>query len=133
MPRFIGLGRYADRAARLPMPAGMAVQPAELGYTGLAYRDERVVGHIALRHLPGTTFPPRSGPAGESPQGPAELEIKRMFVSLSMRGQAIGRMLLTAAEHAATASRASSSASLTPGSAPSSGTGSVSAERLRRG
>jgi GNAT superfamily N-acetyltransferase len=98
--------RYADRAARLPMPAGMAVQPAELVYAAVAYRGDRGVGHIALRRLPDTAARPGPGPDGEGPGGPSELEIKRMFVLPSVRGHGIGRLLLSAAENVAAATGA---------------------------
>jgi GNAT superfamily N-acetyltransferase len=88
--------RYADRAGRMPMPPGMAVQPSELIYAAVAFQGERGVGHIALRRLPDT-------PAGPEPD---ELEIKRMFVAASVRGQGVGRLLLAAAEQAAAAAGA---------------------------
>jgi len=98
--------RYADRAASMPLPAGMAVQPAELVYAGVAYRGDRGVGHIALRHLPGSPARPRQQATGDNPAGPSELEIKRMFVTASVRGQGIGRLLLSAAENVAAAAGA---------------------------
>jgi GNAT superfamily N-acetyltransferase len=88
--------RYADRAASMPMPPGMAVQPSELVYAAVASQGERGVGHIALRRLPGTPARPP----------PAELEIKRMFVSPWVRGQGVGRLLLAAAEQVAVAAGA---------------------------
>lgn len=101
--------RHADRAMRLPLPPGMAVQPAEVVYAGVAYLTDQehgiqcAAGHIALRHLPGT-IPALDGrvEAGRL----AELEVKRMFVVPSARGRGIARLLLAAAEEVAAALRA---------------------------
>jgi GNAT superfamily N-acetyltransferase len=73
--------RYADRAVELPL--GMAVDPADLRYTAVAYLDGHAVGHVALRRLG------------------LEIELKRLFVEVDRRGGGIARVLLTAAELAA--------------------------------
>lgn len=77
--------RYADRAASMPPPAGMRVDPADLVFVAVAYVDGRAVGHVAVRRL------------GE------EVEVKRMFVEQAARGNGIGTALLAAAESAARA------------------------------
>lgn len=77
--------RYADRRLTMPPPPEMTVDPADLAYVGVAYRDGDAVGHIAVRHLAG------------------DLEVKRMFVAAAERGHGIGRALLVAAEDAARA------------------------------
>ena len=74
--------RYADRARTMPPPPEMKVDPADLVYVGVAYRDARAVGHVAVRRLAG------------------ELEVKRMFVAAAERGHGVGSALLTAAEDA---------------------------------
>ncbi len=75
--------RYADRAATMPPPPEMHVDPADLVYVGVADLAGRAVGHIAVRRL------------GD------DLEIKRMFVEAEVRGHGVGRALLVAAERAA--------------------------------
>jgi GNAT superfamily N-acetyltransferase len=77
--------RYADRfAARVDVPAGMAVEADTVAYTAVAYTVDRLpVGHVALRWLG------------------ADLELKRMYVAPSHRGKGVSVALLTAVEHEA--------------------------------
>jgi GNAT superfamily N-acetyltransferase len=77
--------RYADRlAARVDMPAGMAVEADTAAYTAVAYTAGRLpVGHAALRWLG------------------ADLELKRMYVAPSHRGKGVSVALLTAVEQEA--------------------------------
>jgi GNAT superfamily N-acetyltransferase len=74
--------RYADRfAARVEVPADMAVKADTVAYTAVAYTADRLlVGHAALRWLD------------------ADLELKRMYVVPSHRGQGVSVALLTAVE-----------------------------------
>jgi GNAT superfamily N-acetyltransferase len=92
--------RYAARRAATPVPPQMAVRPDELVFVGVAYLDGRAVGHVALRRVPDASAAPRRDTAA-APDGPADLEIKRMFVDPSVRGAGIGRALLRAAEREA--------------------------------
>lgn len=87
----------------MPIPAGMAVRPGELVSVSVACLGERGVGHVALRHLPNPPGRRHDRTSEENANGPAELEIKRMYVDPSVRGHGIGRMLLAAAEDAARA------------------------------
>jgi GNAT superfamily N-acetyltransferase len=77
--------RYADRfAARVEVPADMAVKTDTVAYTAVAYTaDRQPVGHAALRWLG------------------ADLELKRMYVAPSHRGRGVSVALLTAVEHEA--------------------------------
>lgn len=77
--------RYADRfAARVEVPADMAVKEDTVAYTAVAYTVGQLpVGHAALRWLG------------------ADLELKRMYVAPSHRGKGVSVALLTAVEQAA--------------------------------
>lgn len=77
--------RYADRLATTPPPPEMAVDPADLVFTGVAYDHDRAVGHVAVRRL-GSGF-----------------ELKRMYVDPTVRGRGVGQRLIAAAEDAAVA------------------------------
>lgn len=81
--------RYADREA-IPghLPPGFFVSEESVMYVGLCSRDQKPVGHIAVRRL------------GD------EFEIKNMYVLEADRGQGAAELLLTGAETAATSAGA---------------------------
>jgi GNAT superfamily N-acetyltransferase len=96
--------RYADRSVTMPVPPEMATDPRDVVFVAIAYLANRPAGHIALRRLPTAAGLP--GRAWPRDGGPPELEIKRMFVAPSARGQGVGHALLAAAERAAVAAGA---------------------------
>jgi len=90
--------RYWDElTAGPPPPPGLAVQPHEAVWNGVALVDDRLpVGHALLRWY--------TQPEGPSiGLGPGTLELKRMYVVPSHRGSGVGRILLEASERAGTA------------------------------
>lgn len=78
-------GRYADRLGdRTRQPSIVAtVDPDTVAYTGVAYRDDEPVGHLALR------------------RHRRDVEITRMYVVPECRGRGVASALLRAAEDAA--------------------------------
>ena len=87
--------RYWDElTAGPPPPAGLAVQPHEAVWNGVALVDGLMpVGHALLRWY--------AHPEGPSiGLGPGTLELKRMYVAPSHRGAGVARTLLEASEQA---------------------------------
>ena len=64
--------------------AALAVDPASIVYTVIAVEGERVVGHTALRPVPGSAS--------------RSLEVKKVFVEPDRRGTGVARALLADAE-----------------------------------
>jgi GNAT superfamily N-acetyltransferase len=74
---------YADDPAAVHRGGSEGLDPSSVIATAVAYRDDVPVGHACLRRLDG------------------ELEIKRMYVVPSRRGEGIADALLAAMEDAA--------------------------------
>ena len=89
--------RYWDELTAGPPPPGLAVQPHEAVWNGVALVDDLLpVGHALLRWY--------TRPEGPSiGLGPGTLELKRMYVVPSHRGTGVARLLLEASEQAGTA------------------------------